>query len=75
MTSSVRTGWRRSNGSMVRRSLVSSCVTPSSVVIGPTSLSSSSKAVGQSSSAPSRSPMRCVRVVEDEVASASADCC
>ena len=58
MTSSLRTGSVRSNGSMVSRSLVKVCSVPSTLS-GPTRRRIASKACGQSSSAPSSSPIRC----------------
>src|SRR6476620_6292411 len=58
MTSSVRTGSTRSNGSMVSRSLRKVCVLPSERATGPTRPRMASKACGQSSSAPSSRPIR-----------------
>src|SRR4051812_7857834 len=74
MTSSVRTGWRRANGSILRRSLVSSWVTPASVVIGPTRAWRAAKAVGRSSSAPRSRPTGCV-LVDEVLDELDVSCC
>src|SRR5690349_8495160 len=58
MTSSVRTGSIRSNGSIVSRSLRNVCWLPSASSIVPTRPRIASNAWGQSSSAPSSSPIR-----------------
>src|SRR3954468_19191418 len=57
MTSSVRTGSSSRNGSMVSRSLETVWLSPSTLS-GPTRRRISSNARGQSSSAPSSSPIR-----------------
>src|SRR5512132_1030262 len=62
MTRAWRTGWRRSKGSMVTRSVATSWVSPSSSIRGARRARYCSKAVGQSSSVPSSSPMRWVLV-------------
>src|SRR5918998_1526921 len=58
MTSSVRTGSSRSNGSIVSRSLRNVWVLPSESSTLPTRARIASNACGQSSSAPSSSPIR-----------------
>src|SRR3954468_8498279 len=60
MTRSWRGRSRRSNGSIVTRSVSMVCRRPPPSVIGPRRAISVSKAVGQSSSVPSSRPMRCV---------------
>src|SRR4051794_22325096 len=57
MTSPLRTGSVRSNGSMVSRSLLKVCSVPPVRTV-PTRRRIASNAVGQSSSAPSSSPIR-----------------
>src|SRR5262245_33539604 len=63
MTSPVRTGSVRSNGSIVSRSLWNVWVVPSTVT-GPTRPRIASNACGQSSSAPSSSPIRWSGIVD-----------
>src|SRR5215218_10087290 len=60
MTRAWRTGWRRSKGSMVTRSVATSWVSPSRVMRGASRPRYCSKAVGQSSSVPSSRPIRWV---------------
>src|SRR5262245_30554325 len=59
MTSAWRGRSRRSNGSMVIRSVVTWCVAPDPSVTGPSARTNVSNARGQSSSVPSNSPIRC----------------
>ena len=63
MTRSCRGLSRRSNGSMVTRSVVRRCVVPEASAIGPRRETSVSNAVGQSSSVPSSSPIRCLVIL------------
>src|SRR5215207_3173006 len=60
MTSACRTGWRRSTGSIVTRSVVTSWVSPPYSIRGANRARYCSKAVGQSSSVPSSRPIRWV---------------
>ena len=59
MTSAWRGFARRSNGSIVTRSVASSCVSPP-CSIAPVRATSVSNASDQSSSVPSSRPIRCV---------------
>src|SRR6202011_6030360 len=60
MTSEYLGTARRLNGSMVTRSVVNRCVSPSTWMDASNRRNSASKAPGQSSSTPRRRPMRCV---------------
>src|SRR4051812_12736818 len=72
MTRSWRGRSRRSNGSIVTRSVSIVCAVPAPSVTGPSRPMSVSNAAGQSSSVPRSSPMRCLVSVMRSFRSAEA---